>query len=913
MKKPLTTDLASLPMEFVEILLENNRRMFANLNINDVFASILNSNFSLRLQPKIGLLFIYHINDNQLQLEAQQGLDESERFPNRFPIDHSLLGKTFQTGKTIISHEPQEFAAVIPTDVVNQQQIGTGIFLPLRVAGKILGVLNFYLKNMTPLSKTESIMLEILAGHAAVAIQNANLFSHLKSENTDLDFIVEIAKDITSSLELDQVLKNILKAAQQIADTKIAFLWYKDLITKNWYRKFPDNLKMPERPLPNIELGEGIIGHVLKTGESYLCPDVTEDPYYFATWPEARSEIAAPLIIDGDVKGILDIESAEFNAFTKRDLKVLTMLASEAAIALRNAQLFKIAEEKTGDFNTLKQVGEALSQRKSLTEILTMIAQQSLHIVGQGNKICFVMMIDREKNMLETKAISGDLPEGRNIEFVVDLNQEQSIVAWVARNGRPHLANDVKTDPLYLEIFPSTRSEICIPLRFRNEVIGVLDIESTELNAFNQHDAEILQALADNTAIAAKIGELCDIRLQQFKSLYEIGKKITATQQLDRVFDLLANEALLAIGPKNRRLYVQLIDREHELVEAKAFAGEKSSIKNYLHVKKSLHEGITGVVIQTKRYYLCPDVKKNPHYVEIDPLVQSELIVPILFNDEVIGLINVESTRKNDFGHHDVDLLQQLANQAGVAIDNAQLNEQLADTQFQLTEVTGVAVVSDALAGLTHDIRTASALISGDVQWIEYLYENNQLTMADVIDAMKKIEAQVERIEQMTGDLMERSRTLPPQFVSANLAEMLRVTLNLTSGYLRRERVNTRIDFDSLDFYAEVDPLRLKRVFINLIKNAVEAMPGGGTIIINAKCHSNFFEIFFTDTGEGIEKEVQDKIWNPFFSSKKGGFGLGLTNCKRIVETDHNGKISMRSVKGKGTKIRIRLPYQQAH
>lgn len=911
MKQSLTTDLNSLPMGLVEILLENNRRLFANLNVHDVFASILNSNFSQQRQPKIGLLFIFHITENQLRLEAQTGIDEQVLPQKTFAIDHSVLGRTFQTGKTTIIREPTELVEVIPIDVLKQQEIGTGIFLPLRVAGKVIGILNFYLQATTPLTKAEGIMLEILAGHAAVAIQNANFYSHLKSENSDLDFIIEIAKDLTSSLELDQVLKNILKAAQQIANTNIVFLWYKDLITKNWFRKFPDNLEMPERPLPEIELGEGIIGHVLQTGEPYLCPDVTRDPYYFATWPEAQSKIAAPLIIDNDVQGILDIESPDINAFTARGLKLLTMLASEAAIALRNAQLFKIAEEKTGDFNTLKQVGEALSQRKSLTEILSIIAQQSLHIVGQGNKICFVMMIDHEKNMLETKAVSGDISAGHDVEFVVDLSQDRSIVAWVARNGQPHLANDVRTDPLYLEVFPSTRSEICIPLRFRNEIIGVIDIESTELNAFNLHDADILQALADNTAIAAKIGELCDIRLQQFKSLYEIGKKITATQRLDQVFGLLANEALQALGFPNRRLYVQLIDREHELVEVKAVAGDTSTPENYLGLKQPLNQGITGIVIRTKHHYLCPDVNQDLHYIKIDPKVQSELVVPILFNDEVIGLINVESMRKNDFGRHDIDLLHHLANHAGVAIANAQLNEQLADTQFQLTEVTGVAVVSDALAGLTHDIRTALSLISGDAQWIEYLHETNQLTIDDVIDAMKKIEAQVERVEQMTGDLMERARTLPPQFVSANLAEVMGVTLNLTSGYLRRKNVNPRVDFESLNFSAEVDKLRLNRVFINLIKNAVEAMPNGGTLIINAKRLKYYFDIYFTDTGEGIAKEVQEKIWSPFFSSKKGGFGLGLTNCKRIVETDHNGKIIMRSVMGKGTKIRIRLPYQQ--
>ncbi len=903
--------LASLPMEFIEILAENNRKMFAHLNPNDVYSSILDTRFSPTKLPKICLLFIIGYEDNKLKLIASKGIDDRDIQSKNMLMGEGFIEKVVAEGTRQIVYNARKYSEINAENSTSMDHVGTSVYLPLRVVGRVIGVLVFHLEESDPLLKTEQVMLEILAGHAAVAIQNANLYNRTKFNYNDMDFVVQIAHDLASILELNQVLKKILKAAQQIAKTNNSFLWYKDLISKKWKRKFSEHSILAGLILPDIENGQGIIGHVFKTGEPYLCNDVKKDPYYYDTWKDTRSEIASPLMVDGEVRGILNIESPKLNAFTERDLRLLTMLAGEAAIALRNAQLYEIADEKTKQFITLRQINEALGQQRSLKEILSFIAKESLNIVGEGKKICFVMMIDNAKNMLETKAVSGEIAGVNYENFSVDLNQKQSIVGWVARHGERRIANDVSKDPEYLKIIPTTKSEICLPLLFRNEVIGVIDIESSEINAFDEHDVEMLQALADNTAIATKIGELCDIQLRQLKVLYEIGRKITATLNLDEVLNLIANEALAAIGVKDRILYVQLIDQEREFVEAKVAAGEHGSYKNYINKRFHVNEGISGEVIRTGRYFLCADVKANSFYIEINPEIKSELAVPIIFNDQVIGLINIESFKHNDFGQYEVHLSQQLANQAGVAIENARLNEKLADIQFQLTETIANTIVSDVLAGVTHDIRTASTLISGEAQWIELMHEKKQLQPNEVMDSMKKIESNVERIEVMTSNLMQRARSSPPQFVRANLAEITRTAVSLTSAYSRRQKVEFQVEYDTLNFNACVDPLRLHRVFINLIKNAIEAMPNGGVISIRSKRFEGYFDIYFTDQGVGIEKDVQENIWKPFFSSKKGGFGLGLTNCKRIVETDHNGKISMRSVKGKGTKIKVRLPYQQ--
>ncbi|MDZ7400349.1 MAG: GAF domain-containing sensor histidine kinase [candidate division KSB1 bacterium] len=903
------SSLAKLPIEYIELIAENNRRMFCNLHSADLFATILDIKFSPRIKPTIGLLFIIDTQDNELKLVATKGIDEAAILTPRVKLGKGLIGRIAQQGKIYITNRIDDSELIFHKELIPPQALMIG--LPLNVMGKVLGLLSFFMEGHVSLPNNERAMLQILSGHAAIAIQNNLLLSRLMSNNDDLDFLVQIAQDLASSLELSQVLKKILKASQQIAKTNNSFLWYRDLVTKRWRRKFPDNLKLADLQLPNIENGEGIIGHVYKTGEPYLCNDVTNDPYYHNTWPETRSEIAAPLIIDGAVEGILNIESTQYNAFTNRDLKLLTMLAANASVALRNAQLYAIADEKNRHFITLRQISEELGQQKSLNSVLSSIAQESLNIVGQGKKICFVMLVDPEKNKLETKAIAPEIASSDYFNFYVDLNQNKSIVVWVARNGEARIANDVRKDPEYLEIFPEIRSEICVPLRFRNEIIGVIDIESSELNAFTDHDLDTLQALAESTAIAIKIGELCDIRLRQLQVLYEIGRKITSTLDLDQILNLLAKETLAAIGPQDRILYVQLVDYDQKMLIVKAFAGDEAYQKDYLNRKTSLDEGISGEVVRTQRHYLCADVKNDDYYLEVNPHVQSELIVPIIYDNQVTGLINVESFKKNDFGQYEVHLLQQLANHAGIAIENARLNEELSDIQFQVSEAVGLSAVTDVLSGLTHDIRTASSLISGEAQWIEYLHENQKLESFTILESMKKIQAQVDRIERMTTEIMERSRSMPIEFERANLADITQTVIYLTSGFSRRHKVEFQIDRASLNFTAMVDPHRLHRVFINIIKNAIEAMPDGGIITIRAKRFKDYFEIHFHDSGKGMEESARKKVWDPFFSMKQGGFGLGLPICKRIIELEHNGKITLRSVKDKGTNVKIRLRYEQ--
>lgn len=896
--------------EVIELLKECNEEMFGHLISHDVYQAIVRNCFRLFDKLKICLIFDIHPENKRLKLTAYEGIKDIKSVSRSFQMGKSVIGEVAETGIRQREFNPSRMAEIIPMEKITASNITQLISFPLKIANNPLAVVNLFFNTDKSTWQPEDFLLDIFAGHASIAVQNSNLYRSLQYTLEDMDTVVQIAKEITSPLDFEQVLENILKATQKITNTEVAFLWYRDLITKAWVRRFPENVELPVLNLPKIEMGEGICGYVLKTGKSYRCQDTAKDPHYFDSWMEAKSELTLPLIIDNEVNGILDVESTQTNAFSERQERILSILAEEAAIALRNVQLYTLADRKTQQVITLMETVEALSQQKSLEEILQFIATKSMQLVGQGKKGAFVMLLDHGKKVLSTKAFCGELFGDNNQQFSIPM-EDKSIVTWVANHRKPRLVPDVSQDDAYLRVSPITQSELCIPIDFHNEVIGVINIESTELNAFDEQDVELLQSLAYNASVATKIAELYEVRLKQLEALYKTGTKINSSRSLKEVLQTITDEALKAIGKANRTLYVQLLYDETNILEIKAVAGIADSDK-YLGIENALDKGISGWVIRNRKHRLVSDVKKDTNYLEIKPTIKSELCVPIKIDKKIIGVINVESLKENDFGQNELELLEGLANQAGAAITNARLNEGLANMQYELIQAVELAVVGETLAELFHDVRTYASLVSGEAQWIEYLFAEDKLKLEESVASMKKIKSYINQIDQLTDDFSQRSQSQPPKYESENISEVVRQSIQLLYNQAIQKFINIDVQYESLNFFAEMDIKRIRRAFIHIIKNAIDAMPDGGRLTINCKKYKHVFGIQFQDTGVGIPQEIIEKIWSRFFTTKTEGSGLGLPICKRIVEHEHKGKVSIKSILKKGTTISIKLPFTQS-
>jgi two-component system NtrC family sensor kinase len=233
-------------------------------------------------------------------------------------------------------------------------------------------------------------------------------------------------------------------------------------------------------------------------------------------------------------------------------------------------------------------------------------------------------------------------------------------------------------------------------------------------------------------------------------------------------------------------------------------------------------------------------------------------------------------------------------------------NLTLFELQRQLTQLERLAAAGQLAAQFAHEVGTPLNLISGHVQLLRA-----RATDERVIKRLDVVESQIERITQIVRSMLDSTRRRRPQFQPTDINALLIQILDATQPTLMARNVEVQTEIrDNLPGIL-ADPDQLQQVFINLISNSLDAMPRGGTLRVATALEDRWLEIEITDSGEGIDNDQLDVIFDPFFSTKTGsGTGLGLTIVKQII-SEHNGEIVVESDPKKWTRFRIRLPLEQ--
>jgi signal transduction histidine kinase len=214
-----------------------------------------------------------------------------------------------------------------------------------------------------------------------------------------------------------------------------------------------------------------------------------------------------------------------------------------------------------------------------------------------------------------------------------------------------------------------------------------------------------------------------------------------------------------------------------------------------------------------------------------------------------------------------------------------------------------LAAIGQVAAMVGHDLRNPLTGISGAAYYLKMkLGANAEKKMLEMLEIIEK---DIQYSNKIITDLMDYSRE-----IKLELTETTPKSIIAESIFLAQVPEKVQLaDSTQNEPRIKIDIDKMKRVFANFIKNAVEAMPQGGKLAISSRVSGNDVEFTFIDTGVGIAKEVSEKIWTPFFTTKAKGMGLGLALCKRIVEA-HQGKISVDSIVGEGTTFTITIPLE---
>jgi sigma-B regulation protein RsbU (phosphoserine phosphatase) len=256
-----------------------------------------------------------------------------------------------------------------------------------------------------------------------------------------------------------------------------------------------ENLKIP--------VGQGITGTAARTGHPVLVSDVSQDPRYINAIENVRSELAVPLMFRGKCVGVLDIQSSHLDYFTKDQQNILAVLANRLAIAIENARLFQQVRTQAETLLVLNEVSREISSILDVEELLRSAAELVKRVIDY--QILSILLYDEEQQVFRHRL---DVKHGQRVQGKMRVAAAEGIVGAAATLREPVVVADVTADPRYLMVNPETRSELAIPMMHKGKVIGVLDLESPQLNYFTEAHVQTLSILASNLAVSVENARL---------------------------------------------------------------------------------------------------------------------------------------------------------------------------------------------------------------------------------------------------------------------------------------------------------------------------------------------------------------------------------------------------------------------
>lgn len=559
--------------------------------------------------------------------------------------------------------------------------------------------------------------------------------------------------------------------------------------------------------------------------------------------------------------------------------------------------------------NLLYQVSNVIHSTLDSQEALQLIVSEAVRVMRASSGS--VVLINPTSGFLEIHAAQGLPASAQRLQ----LRLGEGITGWVARHGKSARVGDVTQDPRYVAARPGVCSELAVPLEVNGEIRGVLNVDSDRADAFTADDQELLQELAVQAAKVIQntwLYEQLRLKARLFESLASVSRTINSTLNLDEALRVITQEACVLMGA--RMCSLMMLDESREWLDLRASFGAG---KGYLKKPRlSVEESVLGVVVRRKKPLQLENVQTSSRYQNVEVARREGLIsllsVPLLFAGEAIGTLSVYTGQPYNFSNEEIRILVALAELSGIAIEKARLYERLVDVEEQLRQNEKLSALGLLAAEVAHEIRNPLTVV-------KLLYHSLDLKFPDSDPRTKDarlIEAKIEHLNKIVERILAFARTTEPRLAPVNLNELIDELGLLVRHKLANQKVKLVRELAPDLPLVMGDAPQLEQAFLNLILNAAEAMPEGGTLTVKSRTirqprtseKPTHVAVEFKDTGTGMSEELQKRAFTAVLSTTKAkGTGLGLAIVGRIIET-HRGNIRITSRLQRGTSIIITLP-----
>jgi GAF domain-containing protein len=611
------------------------------------------------------------------------------------PIGPGERRQVIATGQPLIVNDLREHAqAAIFQAVTETEKVRALAEVPLWAQDKPIGSLVAYYTDPHAFTPNEIEELTTFANQAAVAVANARLYARtdqaLARRSEQIATLQQIGLDLVSSLDLDQVMQHLLERAATMTGAALGSIgiWDEEhaLIRITVLYGYPAE-DAPRLAHTTWPITAGLIGRAMRTGQSFFVTDVRADPDYVSISPETRSEMVLLLRKEDRVLGVINLESPEVKRFDQASLDFIDQLATQAVIALENAQLYRNAQSRLREMSILYEVGQRLTSILDLPLLgkeLTYFMAHALNMAYCGLQVYepatgLLHLIGRYTTAAADE-VSGD-------DRLADYPELQA--AGERHDLQIVYRDDVALHPADQALLDRQQlfAMLSLPLVLGKELIGVVRWgDERAQRRFGASEIQFARTLANQATIAvhnARLFEERARRINTLSELYQASVALSTSVDLESVLRRICTVAREISGADAASLYVY-DERTDSFTRAYAVGvtGDWSPahLRSTGMTRRVVKEGAPVLVMDTHTH---PEV--NPHTIEAG--IGSLIAVPLISQGQPVGVMYVGSYRVRQFGEDDVQIVSALANQAAVAISNAHLFAEIAESRDQLQAI----------------------------------------------------------------------------------------------------------------------------------------------------------------------------------------------------------------------------------
>ena len=559
-----------------------------------------------------------------------------------------------------------------------------------------------------------------------------------------------------------------------------------------------------------------------------------------------------------------------------------------------------------------KLLKAAARAAKNITTILDPyeLLQHTVDIICDefGFYYAGVFFLDEAKQYAVLKSGRGEA--GRrmvNVEHKLAVGGNSMIGASIAnRQGR--IALDVGSEAIFFENpdLPDTRSEMALPLIVGDDVIGALTVQSTEEAAFHDEDIAALQTMADQLAIAIQNSNMhrqAERRSRLLKAANRVGKEVTSILNLEDLLPHTVNIICEAYG-----LYyagVFLLDAVGGYAVLRAGYGKagKAMVAEG-HKLKIGTESMIGACIAMGEARIALDVGeervhfKNPHL----PHTRSEMALPLIYAGKALGAVTIQSSEEHAFSEDDITTLLTMAEHLAVAINNANLINELKEAHNEILRNKVFEALTTASTEAIHWIGNKTLPISLTVSRLQEEIAEGKVDLDSLKEDLEMISESAAQIIQVKEQLIGAVREMKPRPVL--FADALQTAIS------QRDLPQNifKVQIDPAAAYVIADSTQLVRALGNVLQNAVEAGATSINVSTRPTEERGVLEVVIEDDGSGMSEDVMQKAWSPFFTTRGvTHHGLGLPATMHVI-SQSQGHVTLVSEAGKGTTVAMFMP-----